>query len=336
MTTYSRRQIVQGMGAVGLGLLAGCGRWPGQAAPPAKVPRIGYLSPGAPPGPSLVLEAFQQGLREHGLVEGHNIAIDYRWDYGVAGRLPELAAELIALPVDVIVTVGNPTASAAKSATSTIPIVAAAFADPVGTGLVASLARPGGNLTGLAIDTGPVLAGKRLELLTEVVPGVSRVAVLWDPADPAQSGRLSETQDAARALGVAVQSVPVRGANDFDSAFGAVLRERAEAIYHFGSPLFNENRTRIAEFALQNRLPSIGVRRDYAEAGNLMNYGPSFPDLARRAAAYVAKILKGAKPADLPVEQPREFEFIINLRTARDLGLTIPPHVLLQATEIIQ
>jgi len=281
------------------------------------------------------LEAFQQGLRAHGLVEGHNIAIDYRWADGEAGRLPELAVELINLPVDVIVVVAVPAASAAKSATSTIPIVATNFADPVGTGLVASLARPGGNLTGLATDTGPAQAGKRLELLREAVPGVSRVAALWDP-DPAQSRRLSETQDAARALGVVVQAVPVRGPNDFDRALDAIVREQAEAIAVLGGPFLFENRTRIAEFAWQNRLPSMGGRREFADAGHLMAYGANFPDLARRAAVYVDKILKGAKPADLPIEQPMRFDFVVNLKTAQNLGITFPNEIMLQVTEVIQ
>jgi putative ABC transport system substrate-binding protein len=256
----SRRQFVQGAGIIGLALLAGCGRRPGQAEPPAKVPRIGYLQTSSPADGAAQWEAFQQGLREHGLVEGHNMAIDYRSAHGEVGRLPALVAELIALPVDVLVVAAASAASAAKSATSSIPIVAIGFADPVGAGLVASLARPGGNLTGLATDTGPALAGKRLELLLEAVPGISRVAALWDPAAPGQSRRLSETQAAAQALGVAVQSVPVREFNDFDSAFEAIVRGRADAVYPLGTTVLVQNRARIAEFALQNRLPAWGGR----------------------------------------------------------------------------
>jgi putative tryptophan/tyrosine transport system substrate-binding protein len=238
--------------------------------------------------------------------------------------------------VDVLVTQGNPAATAAKNATSAIPIVNVSFANPVAAGLVVSLARPGGNLTGMSTDTGPELAGKRLELLKEAVPTLSRVAVLWSPEDAAQNERFATTQEAARVLGVSVQSVPIRGPNDFDSAFEAIVREGADGLAGLGSAFLVAHRIRVAEYALQHRLPSVQTVRTHADAGALMAYGPSLKDLARRAAAYVDKILKGARPADLPVEQPREFDFIINLHTAQALGLTIPHHVLLQATEVIQ
>jgi putative tryptophan/tyrosine transport system substrate-binding protein len=210
------------------------------------------------------------------------------------------------------------------------------MANPVGAGLVASLARPGGNITGMSTDTGPELSGKRLELLKATAPALSRIAVLWSPEDAAQQERLVKTQEAARALGVTVQSVPVGGPNDLDDAFEAIARAGVDGLAGLGSPFLLNHRVRVAEFALQHGLPSVQASRAHVEAGVLMAYGPSLHDLARRSAAYVGRILKGTKPADLPVEQPREFEFLINLRTAQALGLTIPHHVLLQATEVIQ
>jgi putative tryptophan/tyrosine transport system substrate-binding protein len=339
MRSWSRRQLVQGAGAVGLTLLAGCGRLPGTAQEPAaRMPRVGYLGAPVPSAVGEVdrqREGFLQGLRDLGYVEGQNIIIEYRRADGL-DELAALAADLVTSGVDVIVTVGNLSATAAKRATSSIPSVNVSFADPVSAGLVASLARPGGNLTGMSADTGPELAGKRLDLLKQAVPTMSRVAVVWSPEDAAQNERFAYTQDAARTLGIAVQRVPVRGPEDFDSVFVAIVQEGADALVGLGSPLLFAHRRRVVDFALQQGLPSIQTRREFADGGGLMAYGPSFADLARRAATYVDKILKGAKPADLPIEQPMRFDFVINLKTAQTLGLTIPQHVLLQATEIIQ
>jgi putative ABC transport system substrate-binding protein len=271
-----------------------------------------------------------------GYVEGQNLIIESRFSERSEERLPVLASVLVGSQVAVIVTGAIAWASAAKQATSSIPIVSLGLDDPVGAGLIASLARPGGNLTGLAIDTGPALAGKRLDLLREAVPAVSRVAILWNPGEPGASGRFAAVQEVARALGIVVLSAPVYGPDAFDEAFDTIIRERVEAIALVPSPLLAFNRTRVAEFALETRLPTMGSLREEAAAGYLMAYGARLTDLARRAAYYVDRILKGASPADLPVEQPREFDFVINLKTAHALGLTIPDQVLLQATEVIQ
>ena len=332
----SRRAFV--VGAAGLGLVAGCGRLSWQADAPARVPRLGFLTQGVPSEESRrrVLAPFRQGLSEHGLVEGQNLAIAYRWADGGPERLAQPAAELVSDRVDVIVTVGTPAAYAARNATSTIPIVMLGASEPVRAGLVASLAQPGGNVTGLSFDAGPGLWGKRLQLLHAVVPGVSRVAVLWNPGESGLSDALGEATDAAHGLGIDAQVVPVRRVDDFDGAFKAIAGGRAGAMFMIGGPFFFVHRVRIADFALQNRLPSMQSGREYAEAGVLMAYGPRFPDLAHRGAAYVDKILKGAKPADLPVEQPMTFDFVVNLKTAQALGITFPNEILLQVTEVIQ
>jgi putative tryptophan/tyrosine transport system substrate-binding protein len=327
----SRRQVVQGAGAVGLGLLAACGRWPGQAP---RIPRLGYLG-NLSPDTDRAREPFRQGLRERGYVEGENISIEYRYADGAIERLPDLAAELIQLPVDVIITGSNAGAGAAKLVTSTIPIVCTALGDPVRTGLIESFAHPGGNLTGLTTDLGSSLAGKRLELLLQAAPTIKQVALLWDVTNSPSEGRLVESQDAARAFGVAVQSFPVRDLNELDRALEAIAGKQ-EAIANLGSVFLMANRTRIAAFALENRLPSVYPSRQYVQAGGLMSYGPDLDDLTRRSVGYVDRILKGAKPSDLPVEQPMRFDFVINLTTANALGLAIPHHVLLQATEVIQ
>jgi putative ABC transport system substrate-binding protein len=306
-----------------------------EAQPPAKVPRIGVLSTGSPRVSLARFEPFIQGLRELGYVEGQTIAFAYRFADGKNERLPGLATELIDLTVEVIVTSGTPAAVAAKHATSMIPIIIAIAADPVGEGLVANLARPGGNVTGMA-NLDSELSGKRLEILKEVVPGLSRVAILWNPANPAHRPALGESEVAARGLGVQLQLVEVRAPHEFTSAFAAMSRERASALMLLADSMFGSHRAQVVELAAKSRLPSLFWVKDFVAAGGLMSYGASYPDLLRRAATYVDKILKGAKPADLPMEQPTTFELVINLKTAQALGLTIPPSVLFQATEVIR
>jgi len=299
-----------------------------------KVPRIGYLSP-------VVLsdlysrEAFEQGLRGLGYVIGKNILIEYRYSEGKVERLPELAEELVRLKVDVFVTIGTPAAQAAKTATTTIPIVMGLTSDPVGAGLVASLARPGGNVTGLS-TVSLDLSGKRLELLKETIPKVSRIAVLYDPNDPAKIVEFKETEVAARPLGVQLQSLEVRSLDEFEAAFKGAIRAKVGSVLVLPTGLSNSHRKRIAELAAKNRLPTMWATSQLMDAGGLMSYGPDYGDLYRRAATYVDKILKGRKPAELPVEQPTKFEFIINLKTAKQIGLTIPPNVLARADRVIR
>ncbi len=299
---------------------------PARAQHPAKVPRIGVLTTSASG-----YEPFRQGLRELGYLEGKNVAIEYRFAEGKLDRLPALAAELVRLKVDIVVAVGAPAVRAARKATETIPIVMAA-ADPVGQGFVASLARPGGNVTGLSSLTAG-LVGKRFELLKEIIPKLSRVAVLWHP-DPTRNWK--EIQLAAREQGLQLQSLEVRGREDLDGAFRAASRERAQALLALRSPTVVAERKRIAELAIQNRLPAIYDDRAHVEAHGLMSYGTNQADLHRRAATYVDKILKGAKPADLPVEQPTKFELVINMKTAKALGLTIPQTLLIRADQVIE
>jgi putative tryptophan/tyrosine transport system substrate-binding protein len=308
-----------------------------EAQPAAKVARIGYLSPNLATSPHLH-EAFRQGLRDLGYVEGRNVVFEYRSAEGKFERLPALAAELVALKVDVIVTSSTEGVLAAKQATRTLPIVLAGAADPVGSGLVTSLARPGGNVTGLSALI-PELVGKCLELLTQAVPGVSRVAVLRQPGalpERTEQDMLKGADVAARALGVRLQVVEARGPDDFDRAFSDMTRARAGALTVLGSTTFMMERRRLVDLAAKNRLPAVYSLREFVDAGGLMAYGPNIADLFRRAATYVDKILKGAKPGDLPVEQPTKFELVINLKTAKALGLTIPQSLLLRADEIIQ
>jgi putative ABC transport system substrate-binding protein len=308
-----------------------------EAQQAAKVARIGYLaltlaaSPHAP-------EAFRQGLRDLGYVEGRNLVIAYRDAEGKLERLPALAAELVALKVDVILAPTTPPALAAKQATRTLPIVFATVADPVTSGLVTSLARPGANVTGLSNLT-PELVGKCLELLTRAVPGVSRVAALWQPGghgERTEKDMLKEADVAARALGVRLQFVEARGPADFDRAFSDMTRARAGALTVLASARFYSERRRLADLAAKHRLPAVYSLREFVDAGGLMAYGPNIADSYRRAATYVDKILKGAKPGDLPVEQPTKFELVINLKTAKALGLTIPQSLLGRADEVIQ
>jgi putative tryptophan/tyrosine transport system substrate-binding protein len=307
------------------------------AQPAGKVPRIGYLSPGFATDPmrERFLEAFRQGLWELGYVEGQNIAIESRWTEGKDDRLPALAADLVRSKVDVIVATSGPATRAVQLTTRTIPIVMSLVNDPVGSGLVASLARPGGNVTGLTVMS-PDLAGKQLQLLKEVVPEVSRVAVLRNPDNPAGTAMLREAEAAAQALGVQLQTLEARNPPEIDSAFAAMTRERAGALLILPDGVFLSQRSQIAELAMKRRLPSIRQSSAFPEAGGLMSYGANYLDLERRAATFVDKILKGAKPADLPVEQPTTFELVINLKTAEALGLTIPPSLLFQATEVIR
>ena len=304
-----------------------------EAQPLGKVYRIGFLS--TDPLPAPLWEALLDGLRERGYSEGQNLVFERRFSEGHAERFPELAAELVRLRVDGIIVTTTPAALAAKHATQTIPIVMTTAIDPVGGGLVASLARPGGNLTGLSV-LAPELSGKRLELLKEIVPGMTRVAVLWNAANPANAAMWQETQATARALGLLLHSQDVQGPQDLEGAFARTAQARPEALLVLEDALINMHRPQIAEFVTQQHLPSVFVHKEWVVAGGLMSYGPSLPDLFRRAATYVDKILKGAKPADLPVEQPMKFELVLNLKTAQALGLTIPPAILFQADEVIR
>ena len=304
-----------------------------EAQQPTKIPRIGYLGSTSV---SARTEAFRQGLRELGYVEGKNIVIEWRRHEGKVDRLPALAAELVRLKVDIIITAGAPAARAAKEATSTIPIVMTQVGDPVGSGFVASLARPGGNITGLS-SLAPELSGKRLELLKEIVPKLSRVAVFGTSTNPDNAQSLREVELAAKALGVQLQYLDVLGPKDSETAFQAAVKGRAEAVLMMVSgPVANSQRPHIAELAAKSRLPVIYSGRTDVEAGGLMTYGVNNADLDRRAATYVDKIVKGAKPADLPVEQPTKFEFVINLKAAKQIGLTIPPSVLARADKVIK
>jgi putative ABC transport system substrate-binding protein len=327
-----RRTFLAGTGAV---LLAG--PLAAEAQQAAKVARIGYLSTNHGANPHL-REAFLQGLRDLGYVEGRNLVMEYRDAEGKSERLPALAAELVALKVDVLVAGGTPQALAAKHATRTIPIVFSAAGDPVTSGLVTSLARPGGNVTGLSMLTSE-LVGKCLEVLKQAVPGVSRVAVLWQPGglgERTEKDMLRGADVAARALGVRPQFVEARGPADIDRAFSDMTRERAGALTVLTSNMLINERRRLVDLAAKNRLPAVYPWREGVDAGGLMAYGPSVSDLFRRAATYVDKILKGAKPGDLPVEQPTKFELVINLKTAKALGLTIPPSLLARGDEVIQ
>jgi putative ABC transport system substrate-binding protein len=308
-----------------------------EAQPAAKVYRIGLLggSPPNSPGGRRAWDGFFQGMRELGYVEGQNIVAEGRFYGDHTDRLPALAAELVRLNVDVIVAGAPPAPEAAQRATSTIPIVMATHSDPVASGLAVSLAKPGKNVTGLS-TFGPELVGKRLQLLTEAVPGISRVAVLRNPTVATQALDLREAGVAARSLKVQLQVLEARAPSDFGGAFSAMTRERAGAVIVLISSMFYAERTRIAELAAQSRVPAIYGPREFAEAGGLMTYGINLGESFRRAATYVDKILKGAKPADLPVEQPTKFELVINLKTAKALGLTIPPAVLARADEVIQ
>ena len=307
-----------------------------RAQPAGKAYRIGFLGGTSRTANTSMTNAFSQGLRELGYVEGQNVTIDYRYAEGKYERFPDYVNELVRLKVDVIVAVPTAAALAAKNATGTIPIVTVAVFDPVESGLVASLARPGTNVTGLTLIAGPEIVSKYLELLKESVPKASRVAVLWNPANPAHPSLVTEAENSAGALGLQLQLVGARSPGEVDNAFAAMTRERAGALVVLPDSMFLAERTRLAELATKNRLPAMYGLRQHAEAGGLMVYSANVPDSARRAAFFVDRILKGAKPADLPVERPTKFDFVINLKTAKALGLTIPPAVLARADEVIQ
>jgi putative tryptophan/tyrosine transport system substrate-binding protein len=307
---------------------------PAHAQQPMKVPRIGFLHSSSRSSESARVEAFRQGLRELGYVEGKNIIIDYRYAEGQLDPLPAFVADLVDLKIDVLVTLGTPPTVAAKSATKTIPIVMIA-GDAVGVGLVDSLARPRGNITGIS-DLTHHLSGKRLELLKETVPKLSRVAVLWNPDGPGSTLGWKESQLASRELGLQLHSMAVRTLYAFEGAFEEATRTGNGAVIQTGNPLFYANQKQIAGLAIKHRLPAIYDVREFVEVGGLMSYGPDHTDLYRRAAIYVDKILKGAKSADLPVEQPTKFEFVINLKAAKEIGVTISPGVLMWADRVIK
>ena len=306
-----------------------------QAQQTARIPRVGFLSVSSLSVNSARTEAFQQGLRELGYVEEKNIVIEWRSAEGKPDRVPALAAELVRLKVDVIVSAGPAATRPAKEATTTIPIVMAQDHDPVGSGFVASLARPGGNITGLS-TLSPEISGKRLELLKEIVPKLSRVAIIGDSTDPGYAQVLKEIELAAGALKLKLQLLEVRESKDIEMAFRAASKERADGVLLLQAPVLNARRTEVVEPTAKSRFPAIYPFREYVETGGLMSYGVSFTDLFRRAATYVDKILKGRKPVELPVEQPIKFEFIVNLKAAKQIGLTIPPNVLARADRVIR
>ena len=335
MDPWTRRGFLRGgLALAGLGLLSACGT-PSLPWRPAKPARLGYLILTTAAANAALDAAFREGLRALGYVEGRNITLEARYADNVAERLPALAAELVRLPVDVIVTAATQPAIAAQRATTSIPIVMATGGDPVANGLVASLAHPGGNITGLSTIEGP-LYGKRLDLLKETVPNLARLAVLWNPANPDSVRNFGAAEQAARELGLQLRPVPAREPGDFPTAFAALAREPSDALLVIQTPLSNSHFEQVASFALSRRLPSISGQTAFTDVGGLMIYGPNFGDLYRRAAGYVDRILKGAEAADLPVEQATKFDFVINLKTAQALGLTIPESVLQQATELIQ
>jgi putative tryptophan/tyrosine transport system substrate-binding protein len=335
---WSRRRFVHSAGAAGLGLLTGCGRQPSPGGHAPRVYRLGYLDPGTRNRErNTGEEALRRGLSDLGYVEGQNLIFEARYAEQDVDRLLPLAAELVQLPVDILVAAASAAPLAAKRATTVIPIIMGSASDPVGLGLVASLAAPGGNVTGIA-NLLPQLSGKRLEMLKEILPHVSRVAVLWTAANPGTARSFTETQAAAESLGLHSVSLQAEfPAPDFDGLFALARDQRADALVVEQDPILGGGHAKqIVQFAAVNGLPAVYSGRQYTDIGGLMAYGPSVAGMWYRAAYYVDRILKGAKPADLPVEQPREFEFVINLRTAQALGLTIPQHVLLQATEVIQ
>jgi putative ABC transport system substrate-binding protein len=305
-----------------------------EAQQPAKASRIGFIMADAS-GSDPRVDAFRQGLRELGYVEGKNIGVEYRFAEGKEDRLLKLVAELVSLNVEIIVTDGTAVTRAVKNATKTIPVVMASDGDPVGNLFVASLARPGGNITGLT-NLLAGLSGKRLEILKDAIPGMSRFGIIWNPENPSSITGFKETQVTAQSLGVQLQSLEVRGPNDFESAFQAAKKGQAGALTVVSDSVMFAYRTRLLELAAKQRLPTMHTQSLWVQDGGMISYGTYFPDLYRRAATYVDKILKGAKPADLPVEQPRKFELVINLKTAKQIGLTVPPNVLARADKVIK
>jgi putative ABC transport system substrate-binding protein len=331
----SRRGFVVGAGSAGLGLLAGCGRLPWQAEQPAKVYRLGYLTPTTTAVDAPQFARLEQGLRDLGWIAGQNLTVERRLAEGQLERLPTLAAELVQLQPDVIVTSSELASRAMKSVTSTLPIVFASHGDPVGSQTVASLAHPGGNITGVS-QMAPELAGKRLELLKQAVPTAARVGAIWNTGVPAMARENGETLVSAEALGIELQSLGVRTPEDLDGAFQAAVEGRLDAVVVIVDPLLAGSRDRLVELSTKSGLPTISGDATFAAAGGLMSYGPNLARQAERAAYYVDRILKGAKPADLPVEQPMTFDFVVNLKTAQALGISFPNEILLQVTEVIQ
>lgn len=331
----TRRQFLRGSLALAVpGLLAGCGMPPGQQT--AKIPRIGFLAVGSRQGRGFLVEGFLDGLRDHGYEDGRNIHIEYRFSDDRDDRLPELAAELVTLRVDLILASGTPASFAARDATTTIPIVMGSVAaDPVETGLIANLARPGGNITGMTSISAQISA-KRLQLLSETVPRLSRVAAFWNPTNPTYGPVLKEFEVAAGTLGLELLRLEVHTPDDLPGAFEVATRQGAGALVAPADPLTTNRPKVVADLALSYRLPTLMERREFVEAGGLLALGADLADLYRRSATHVDKILKGAKPGELPMEQPTKFDLAINLQTARALGLTIPPSVLAQATEVTQ
>jgi putative ABC transport system substrate-binding protein len=307
-----------------------------RAQPPAKIYRIGYIVFASPEEQTHMTKAFEDAMRELGYVEGRNVVFERRFAYGKQERLPELAAELVKLGVDVIVTGANPVIAAVKQATTTVPVVMSISRDAVAAGFVASLARPGGNITGLASDPTPEVLGKDLEIFKEVVPQAQRVALLWNPLPPGADTYRKVAESVARRLGVTLQVVEIRGRSELEAAFSAMARERADGVWVLPDPLTFTARTQVVTLAAKHRLPAVYWQREYVDSGGLISYGSNVADQFRRAASYVDRILKGAKPGDLPVEQAAKFELVVNIKTAKSLGLTIPQSVLLRADDVIQ
>jgi putative ABC transport system substrate-binding protein len=309
--------------------------WPLASSAQSKIARIGFMGNSTAALEANLVDAFREGLREHGYEEGRNIAIEYRWADGEYERFPALVTELIAAKVDVIVTAGTPAALAMKKATTTVPLVMVAVGDPVGTGLVPSLARPGGNLTGLS-SIAPDLEGKRLQLLREVVPALSHVAMFVNSLNPFHVSSMRQARAAAQAMGIKLQLHDISKSEDLDGAFAAIREERPDALLILADRVFLHNRERLMDFTKEQRLPNVNAYKELVEVGGLMSYGPSYEDMHKRAAIYVDKILKGAKPADLPIEQPSKFTFIVNLKAAKALGITVPSHLLGLADQLIE
>ena len=326
-----RREFIAGLGAAATWPLAAHAQQPA-----GRVYRVGYLSLASRERSLRFVEAFEDGLRRLGYRVGENVTIEYRFANGEMDQLPALAAELVRLGVDIIIAGSNPSTVATMTATTTIPIVMVSIVDPVGTGLVASLARPGGNVTGLAVDAGGEILGKRFELLKEMLPDLSRLGIMWNPDVAVNRSRQAAMTETARTLGLTTIPVEVRGADTLEQAFATMTKERAQAFVVQGDSVLHEYRGQIAEMAVRNRLPSAAVARQLAEAGFLLSYGADLSDLYRRAADFVDRIFKGAKPADLPAEQPTKFELVINLKTAKALGLYVPPTLLARADEVIE
>ncbi len=326
-----RREFIAGLGAAATWPLAAHAQQPA-----GRVYRVGYLSLASRELTPDYVNAFEDGLRRLGYRVGANVTIEYRFANGEMDQLPALAAELVRLGVDIIIAGSNPSTVASMTATATIPIVMVSGVDPVGTGLVASLARPGGNVTGLAADAGGEILGKRFELLKEMLPDLSRLGIMWNPDVAVNRSRQEAMTETARTLGLTTIPVEVRGADTLEQAFATMTKQRAQALVVQGDSVLHEYRGQIAEMAVRNRLLSAAIARQLAEAGFLLSYGADLSDLYRRAADFVDRIFKGAKPADLPAEQPTKFELVINLKTAKALGLTVPPTLLARADEVIE